>query len=129
MSDEEGAWGASAALSRTAKPGCGNFTSDNTAGCMPEVLTALTSAAASSQPSYGLDSHTKRLNVLFSQVFETPCTVFVVATGTSFTTPFYLSPVLHVLTGCRVLGCIKWCAASLCFNKLIIPFWRFIPGT
>jgi threonine aldolase len=80
---KDGALGVNTALNIRNKPGCANFTSDNTAGAMPEVLAALSAAAAGTVPSYGADPHTARLNELFSAVFETECTVFAVATGTA----------------------------------------------
>lgn len=95
------AWGAGAALSVTAREGCANFTSDNTAGIMPEVLAALNAAARGSAPSYGLDEHTARIEGLFSAVFECECTVFVAATGTA-------------ANGLALSACCKPYSAVLC---------------
>jgi threonine aldolase len=55
-------------LSVKAKPGCGNFCSDNTSGVMPEVLDSVVAAASGTAPSYGNDEWTKKLNGLFTEV-------------------------------------------------------------
>ena len=57
------------ALAVAAKVGCANLVSDNTAGCMPEVLSAITAAAQGTAPAYGNDEQSKKLNAVFSKVF------------------------------------------------------------
>ena len=68
---------AASALSVKARPGCANFTSDNTAGCLPEVLAAVSAAAAGTAPAYGNDEHTRTLDGAFERVLVTgprsPC--------------------------------------------------------
>lgn len=60
-----------------------DFRSDNTAGAHPLVVEALARAAVGSTPSYGADPWTARLTERLSDLFETPVTVFPVATGTA----------------------------------------------
>ncbi|MDA9975311.1 low specificity L-threonine aldolase [Alphaproteobacteria bacterium] len=60
-----------------------NFASDNTAGAMPEVIDALTQAAAAPAMPYGDDPCTRRLGELANQVFEREVAIFPVATGTA----------------------------------------------
>lgn len=62
------ALGITMALAVSARLGCANLTSDNTAGVMPEVLAAVVEASKGTAPAYGNDVYTKRLNTLFSQV-------------------------------------------------------------
>ena len=62
---------AASALSVKARPGCANFTSDNTAGCLPEVLAAVSAAAAGTAPAYGNDEHTRTLDGAFERVLVT----------------------------------------------------------
>ena len=63
------------ALAVAATPGCANFVSDNTAGCMPEVLSAIIAAAQGTAPAYGNDDQTQKLNAVFSKV--TFCTMLL----------------------------------------------------
>ena len=63
------------ALAVAATPGCANFVSDNTAGCMPEVLSAIIAAAQGTAPAYGNDDQTQQLNAVFSKV--TFCTMLL----------------------------------------------------
>jgi threonine aldolase len=60
-----------------------NFASDNTAGAMPEVMAALTEAAAAPAMPYGDDAFTRRLGEVANQVFEHEVAIFPVATGTA----------------------------------------------
>lgn len=60
-----------------------DFRSDNTAGVSPEILAALTAANDGAQSSYGEDDYTKRLDDVFSEIFERPVAVFPLATGTA----------------------------------------------
>ncbi|MEG3976553.1 low specificity L-threonine aldolase [Microcoleus sp. herbarium8] len=60
-----------------------NFCSDNTAGVSPEIMTAIAAANCGAVMSYGDDEYTKRLQVKFSDLFETSVTVFPVATGSA----------------------------------------------
>ena len=60
------------ALAVAATPGCANFVSDNTAGCMPEVLSAIIAAAQGTAPAYGNDEQTQQLNAVFSKVNFAP---------------------------------------------------------
>lgn len=59
-----------------------NFSSDNVAGISPEILAAMTAANAGSQPSYGADPITTRVERRLAEIFERQVTVFPVATGT-----------------------------------------------
>lgn len=59
------------------------FKSDNTAGAAPEILAALTAANAGHDFSYGEDATTARLEARLAEVFERPCAVFPVVTGTA----------------------------------------------
>ncbi|PTX97746.1 beta-eliminating lyase-related protein [Opitutus sp. ER46] len=59
------------------------FASDNTAGICPEALAAINAINAATEPSYGEDGHTAEARRLFSQIFETPCSVFFVFNGTA----------------------------------------------
>jgi len=60
-----------------------NFSSDNVTGILPELLRALSDAAAGTAMPYGADSWTERLVRRLSEVFETRVEVFPVATGTA----------------------------------------------
>jgi threonine aldolase len=60
-----------------------NLRSDNVAGIAPEILAAIEAANAGSAPSYGADPITARLQDVFAELFETPCFVQPVATGTA----------------------------------------------
>ncbi len=59
------------------------FASDNTAGLAPEALAALVAANAEFCGSYGDDIHTRRARDAFNALFERPCQVFFVSTGTA----------------------------------------------
>src|ERR1700724_750052 len=60
-----------------------NFSSDNVAGVSPEILAALAAANAGSQPSYGVDPITARVEARLAEIFEHEVAVFPVATGTA----------------------------------------------
>ena len=60
-----------------------NFASDNTAGAMPEVMTALAEAAGAPAMPYGDDAFTRRLGALANAVFEREVAIYPVATGTA----------------------------------------------
>lgn len=60
-----------------------NFCSDNTTGVSPEIMAAIASANSGTVMSYGDDEYTQRLQVKFSELFETSVTVFPVATGSA----------------------------------------------
>src|SRR5260370_42121043 len=59
-----------------------NFSSDNVAGISPEILAALSAANDGSQPSYGADPITRRVERRLAEIFEREVAVFPVATGT-----------------------------------------------
>src|ERR1700756_5102081 len=59
-----------------------NFSSDNVAGISPEILAALGAANAGSEPSYGADPITARVERRLAEIFEHEVAVFPVATGT-----------------------------------------------
>ncbi len=60
-----------------------NFSSDNVTGVAPEIMAALVAANDGAAISYGNDEYTQRLEVKFSELFETDVTVFLVATGSA----------------------------------------------
>ena len=60
-----------------------NFSSDNVAGVSPEIMAALAAANAGSQPSYGADSISERVERRLAEIFERDVAVFPVATGTA----------------------------------------------
>lgn len=60
-----------------------NFASDNVAGAAPEILAAVTAAAAGTAAAYGADALTARLTRRFADLFEREVAVFPVATGTA----------------------------------------------
>ncbi|MCU0543687.1 MAG: low specificity L-threonine aldolase [Oscillatoriaceae cyanobacterium Prado104] len=60
-----------------------NFCSDNATGVSPEIMTAIAAANSGAAMPYGDDECTRRLQVKFSDLFETPVTVFPVATGSA----------------------------------------------
>ena len=64
---------------------CGrmNFTSDNTYGATPEILAAVTAAAAGAVPSYGDDPLTGELGATMSQLFAREVAAYPVITGTA----------------------------------------------
>ena len=59
------------------------FASDNTAGLAPEALAAIIEANADFCASYGDDIYTGRARAALRAVFERPCAVFFVSTGTA----------------------------------------------
>ncbi|HTQ13748.1 MAG TPA: beta-eliminating lyase-related protein [Rhizomicrobium sp.] len=60
-----------------------NFVSDNAYGASPEILAAMTAAAADTALSYGEDALTARLTGRLSEIFEREVAVFPVVTGTA----------------------------------------------
>src|SRR5216684_3778530 len=60
-----------------------NFSSDNAAGVSPEIMAALAAANAGSQPSFGADSISERVERRLAEIFERDVAVFPVATGTA----------------------------------------------
>jgi threonine aldolase len=59
------------------------FASDNTAGVAPEALEAIIEANAGFCASYGDDVYTAQASDAFRTLFERPCEVFFVSTGTA----------------------------------------------
>jgi len=60
-----------------------DFSSDNAYGAWPEILAAVTDAAAGSARSYGEDAITARLGARFCEIFECEVAVFPVISGTA----------------------------------------------
>jgi threonine aldolase len=60
-----------------------NFISDNAYGASPEILAAMTGAAAGTAISYGDDELTARLTAKLCELFEREVAVFPVVTGTA----------------------------------------------
>jgi threonine aldolase len=60
-----------------------NFASDNTAPVHPKIMAALEAANSGHAMAYGSDAIAKRLEARFAELFERPCAVFPVATGTA----------------------------------------------
>jgi len=60
-----------------------NFASDNTAPVHPKIFAALAAANDGHAMAYGNDAIAKRLEQRFADLFERPCAVFPVATGTA----------------------------------------------
>lgn len=60
-----------------------NFCSDNVTGISPEIMDAIAAANTGSAMPYGNDECTQRLPAKFSELFETPVTIFPVATGSA----------------------------------------------
>jgi threonine aldolase len=60
-----------------------DFRSDNTLGCSPEILEAITRAAKGTATSYGDDEITARVRVRCSELFERDVDVFPVITGSA----------------------------------------------
>ncbi len=58
-----------------------NFGSDNWAGAAPEIIDAIVRANKGLAPAYGGDDLTARVEAQFSDLFETDCAVYFVATG------------------------------------------------
>ncbi|BCM88189.1 low specificity L-threonine aldolase [Abditibacteriota bacterium] len=59
------------------------FASDNTAGMAPEALAAQIGANSAFCPSYGADLYTAQAVEAFRSLFDLPCEVFFVSTGTA----------------------------------------------
>ncbi|MDE2014685.1 MAG: low specificity L-threonine aldolase [Alphaproteobacteria bacterium] len=60
-----------------------NFASDNAYGAHPDILAALTEAAAGAVPSYGDDEITARVTKRLAQIFDHEIAVYPVVTGTA----------------------------------------------
>ena len=60
-----------------------NLRSDNESPAAPEILDAIIKANRESAHAYGADKFTVALDKQFSELFETECQVFPVATGTA----------------------------------------------
>lgn len=60
-----------------------NFRSDNTAPVAPEIMQALMAANEGAAAAYGEDEWSRRLDRVFSELFERPVRVFTVASGTA----------------------------------------------
>jgi threonine aldolase len=60
-----------------------NFTSDNVHGAAPEILKALTEAAAGTATSYGDDPLTEKVRGVMTRIFEKDVAVYPVVTGTA----------------------------------------------
>jgi threonine aldolase len=60
-----------------------SFTSDNTAGGVPEIVAAVVAAAAGQAPPYGADSWTSSARRRFSEIFDRDVDVLPVATGSA----------------------------------------------
>ena len=60
-----------------------HFSSDNASGVAPEIMEALARANEGPAWAYGRDEITRRLNGLFSDLFEHEVSVFPVSTGTA----------------------------------------------
>ena len=60
-----------------------NFMSDNAAGVHPAIAAAVAAAAAPMAGSYDADALSQRLDLAFSELFSTTCTVLPVSTGTA----------------------------------------------
>ncbi len=57
--------------------------SDNQAGIHPTILQAISDASVGGASAYGEDALSQRIAAQISEVFETPCEVYLVATGTA----------------------------------------------
>ena len=64
-----------------------NFASDNTAGAHPAILAAMAAANEGSEPSYGEDRWSRRMNEALADWFGTAVAVFPVATGGAANAP------------------------------------------
>lgn len=60
-----------------------NFASDNAAAVAPEIMAAIAAANQGYALAYGNDQATRRVEVLFSEMFEREVAVFLVSTGTA----------------------------------------------
>jgi len=78
VSEEQSAGRAAEAPQKTTFMG-----SDNQAGAHPAILEALALASDGLASAYGEDSLSETLNARVSDIFETDCEVFLVATGTA----------------------------------------------
>ncbi len=58
-----------------------NFGSDNWAGAAPEIIDAIARANEGPAPAYGGDELTARVEARISDIFETDCAAYFVATG------------------------------------------------
>lgn len=68
-------------ISITQQKNC--FASDNISSACPEILEAIIAANSGIASSYGTDQYSDKLNVIFSEIFETQVTVFPVLSGTA----------------------------------------------
>ncbi|WP_114009501.1 threonine aldolase family protein [Cohaesibacter intestini] len=59
------------------------FASDNWAGASAKVMDALSRHNDGAAPAYGGDDLTQQIETRFQDIFETDCSVFMVATGTA----------------------------------------------
>lgn len=60
-----------------------NFASDNTTGAAPEILDALRDGNDGQTMPYGDDDMTRAVEQTITEIFERPCQVFLVATGSA----------------------------------------------
>jgi threonine aldolase len=60
-----------------------NFRSDNTAGASEKILAALIAANGGTQPAYGADDMTARVEKTLCEIFERDVAVFLVVNGTA----------------------------------------------
>jgi threonine aldolase len=60
-----------------------DFRSDNVTGAHPRILEALVAANQGSVTSYGEDPIGERITRKLSEIFESDCAVFPVATGSA----------------------------------------------
>jgi threonine aldolase len=59
------------------------FASDNWGGAHPRIVDAIARCAHGADAAYGEDALTRRIEQRLADVFERPCAVFLVATGTA----------------------------------------------
>ncbi|MBV9754019.1 MAG: low specificity L-threonine aldolase, partial [Hyphomicrobiales bacterium] len=60
-----------------------NFRSDNIVGASEKVLAALMDANGGTQPAYGTDELTKKVEKSFCEIFERDLAAFLVVNGTA----------------------------------------------
>lgn len=60
-----------------------NFQSDNAAGTRPDIVAAVVAANVATAEAYDADTWSARLDAVYSDVFDAPCTVLPVSTGTA----------------------------------------------
>src|SRR5258705_3898903 len=60
-----------------------DFRSDNVTGAHPKVMEAVVAANQDTVSSYGEDPISERVTKKLSEIFETDCTVFPIATGSA----------------------------------------------